>query len=615
MKKIFVLYSILILSFFSAFGQENALYVEVEQAKEASTYFENVVLKKVSADVEALKNFINPDEVSFFENNSFNSRNNETKAISLSIPFKNKDLVLELIEVPEYFYDYEIITSDWEIFAANKDIKHFRGVVKDDKQSLVAITFYEDEIMGLVATNEGNFNIVKNKQSGKHLFYNDKNLKEKMDWVCGTEDDLSVTYDREILFEQQSDLNNSRTTKSSVINKFVRFFVETEYDIYQDKGSVSSVEAYILGLFNQVAVIYQNENISTVVFFLYICTSNASYPYTGKNTTADLLDQFKKTRTSIIGDLGMLLTFRNIGGGRAVLDGLCSSSTKNKLGVVGLNKIYNILPVPTYSWNVSLVAHELGHLFGSQHTHACVWNGNKTAIDGCCAVEGTCSRPPKPVGGGTIMSYCDLDGGPGINFNLGFGSQPGNLIRNKVSNANCLFACKQTFSNETYSSGTYNILGCAIEISNSTVSSNATLKVFGRESVVIKPGFKANAGSNVKIGAGAQPQWSTPFSSLKNLTYNDENEFLEELTVKSPGIAGIDFFIYPNPNDGNFIVKITGELQPYTLEIFNNLGELLGFVNSNDETLNINRTDLSAGIYFAKLTMNGKIALKKIVVQ
>ena len=138
-EKILVLFFNLVV--LSVFGQENVLYREILQAKEVNTYFENVVLTRASADVETLQNFINPDEVSFFENSSFNSRNNETKAVNLSIPFKNRSIVLELVEAPDYFYDYEIITSEWERFAANKDIKHFRGVVKDNEHSLAAITF------------------------------------------------------------------------------------------------------------------------------------------------------------------------------------------------------------------------------------------------------------------------------------------------------------------------------------------------------------------------------------------------------------------------------------------------------------------------------------------
>jgi len=40
------------------------------------------------------------------------------------------------------------------------------------------------------------------------------------------------------------------------------------------------------------------------------------------------------------------------------------------------------------------------------------------------------------------MSYCHLSTGNGIDFNLGFGEQPGDLIRSRVYNANCLGPCE-----------------------------------------------------------------------------------------------------------------------------------------------------------------------------
>ena len=96
-----------------------------------------------------------------------------------------------------------------------------------------------------------------------------------------------------------------------------------------------------------------------------------------------------------------------------------------------------------------VVTHEQGHLMGSRHTHACVWNGNNTAIDNCgpsqgYGYEGSCSGAPTPTNGGTIMSYCHLVGGVGINFNNGFGSQPAAVIINKYNAASCLTACGTT---------------------------------------------------------------------------------------------------------------------------------------------------------------------------
>jgi hypothetical protein len=495
MRILLLVFSILYLAVFSAFGEENVLYFEIQQAKKSNVRFENAVLKKASANVAALSRFINPNEVYFFEKISLDTNNNNSKAMNLVMPLKNKNMVLELVEVPESFYDYEVITSDGKKYIANRDIKHYRGIVKDDTNSLAAITFYKNEIMGLVVNNDGKFNLVKDKQSGKHLLYNDQNLKEKSYPTCNTVDDLSFSYEPEVLSRQRSKLTEETIIQSRMINKDVRFYVETEYDIYQNLGGVSSVEIFISGLFNQVALLYQNEEILTMISCMYIWVSND--PYNG-TTSGSLLSEFQNTRTSIIGDLGMLLTFRNsINGGKqgqaAGFNGLCNSSNAQKLSVSMLYEHCNI--VSDFSWSIYVVAHEFGHLLGSRHTHACVWNGNNTAIDGCRTPEGNCSQPAIPSNGGTMMSYCHLQS-VGIKFNLGFGPQPGNVIRNSVTNASCLQNCApMNFVNQTVNSGLI-INSCSdLNVQNVTVTPTGTLNLRAGGTITINPPFEAQAGS------------------------------------------------------------------------------------------------------------------------
>ncbi|MCH7414895.1 zinc-dependent metalloprotease [Belliella sp. R4-6] len=226
------------------------------------------------------------------------------------------------------------------------------------------------------------------------------------------------------------------------------FYFETEHDIFQTRGSVASVESFVAAVFNQVATLYQNENIETSISEIFVWTTVD--PYTSNNLGI-LLQQFQTNRTIFNGDLGQLLTFRtDVGGGIAALemDGICNPDISERLSVAMLHNNYET--VPTYSWTVHIVAHEFGHLFGSRHTHACVWNGNNTAIDGCWGCMENpdpngggcqnCPNPGVPSGGGTIMSYCHLQS-VGVNFNLGFGLQPGNVIRNSVANADCLCEC------------------------------------------------------------------------------------------------------------------------------------------------------------------------------
>jgi hypothetical protein len=443
-----ILFSLFVLSVFTASGQENVLHYEIQRTKELNVDFKDISssFKEVSKDKSMLEKFIDPHEVSFFEYVPQKVKANDSdRAISLVLPVNNKKTVLELLEVPGSFYDYEVATSDGKKYSANKAIKHYRGVVNGVPNSLAAITFYENEIIGLIATDEGNFNIAKDKQSGKHLLYNDKNLREKPVFECGTIDDYSTSYDPEILLQQHDITQQYAVTQNVVpVSKMVKFYFETEYDIFQNKGSISAVEAYITALFNQVAVLYQNENILTYISQINIWTSTDPYTATDPET---LLVQFRNNRTSFNGDLGQLLTFRNINGGwSAGFSGLCNNDNTLKLSVAMIYSTYD--NVPTYSWSVEVITHEFGHLLGSRHTHACVWNGNNTAIDGCWATEPTttggiaCPNPGYPTNGnkGTIMSYCHLDGRPGINFNLGFGQQPGNVIRNSVANASCLQA-------------------------------------------------------------------------------------------------------------------------------------------------------------------------------
>ncbi|MBL0100266.1 MAG: hypothetical protein IPP49_09630 [Saprospiraceae bacterium] len=115
-------------------------------------------------------------------------------------------------------------------------------------------------------------------------------------------------------------------------------------------------------------------------------------PYSSTSSIG-MLNAFTAYRQGFNGDLAQLLSFQ-ASGGVAYVDGICRSNPDYSMGYAGIGSTYQ--NVPTYSWTVEVCAHEFGHLFGSQHTHACVWNGNNTAIDGCYAPEGSCSNQDCP---------------------------------------------------------------------------------------------------------------------------------------------------------------------------------------------------------------------------
>ena len=201
--------------------------------------------------------------------------------------------------------------------------------------------------------------------------------------------------------------------------------IEVGYDIYVDKGQ--NTLAWTTDVLDQVALIYEAEGI-TINWSIHIWESQD--PYQGSNTQ-ELLFSFRENHLPYTEDVAQLLKYTS-SGGIAWVDVQCNDNFG--FAYSALNSTYN--QYPNYSWTVMVIAHELGHNLGSPHTHACAWNGNNTAIDGCAGfTEGNCGNPGSPSGGGTVMSYCHFT--TGIDFNQGFHPQTVNLIKNRIAQASC----------------------------------------------------------------------------------------------------------------------------------------------------------------------------------
>lgn len=353
--------------------------------------------------------------------------------LSMELPTEGEDrILLQLVKIDRHIPT--VIESATNAPVTVESAVHYQGIIAGDPESVVAFSVLEDEVVGLVSSAAIGGNWVLGRQpEGRnadgeedYVFYQDKEVFQDQDFSCSTPDS-GEGYLREELEELAAG--------SRDLTDCVQIYFEVNYDIYQDKGSMQATVQYVEALFNQVATLYANEQINLTISEVYVWNTPSPYSST---SSGQMLTDFQNQRTSFNGDLAQLLSYQ-ASGGIAVVNGLCHPYTIARMSYAGIGSSFS--EVPAYSWSVMVVSHELGHLLGSQHTHACVWNGNSTAIDGCPGyTEGSCGNPGIPSVGGTIMSYCHLSQ-VGIDLSRGFGVQPGNLIRNRVSAANCLSAC------------------------------------------------------------------------------------------------------------------------------------------------------------------------------
>ncbi|MBK9014111.1 MAG: T9SS type A sorting domain-containing protein [Saprospiraceae bacterium] len=432
MKNISLLICLFVLPFLGH-SQSNALAQKVQEAKAQKSVFTNPNLFQFAGLAKSASQFddlVAEGKLLTLDLGRLKSLyQSGPESLELELPNGDqKPLKLELVRHQLLTEDFTLVTStsngqpvDYEPGV------YYRGIVQGNENSIAAISIFEDEIIGVVSTSkEGNMVLGRTDgtaKSANYIFYKEDDLLLENNFECGAGE------------EPVSEGKDSPNTGNEKVAKCVRAYLEAEYNLVTEKGGATQATNFLTGLFNAVAAAYQAEAITTYISQIFTWTT--ADPYATSSTSA-ALTSFRNYRPTYNGDVPHLVSRgAPTGGGIAWVDALCTSYA---YAYSYINSTYN--QFPTYSWSVEVLTHEMGHNLGSPHTHACAWNGNNTAIDGCGPAVGAnegCNAPLPAQG--TIMSYCHLVNGVGINFNLGFGPQPGDKIRTEVTSATCLTTC------------------------------------------------------------------------------------------------------------------------------------------------------------------------------
>lgn len=400
-------------------------------------------------------------KASFFTINSVklgNFMNDKHRGIRLSIPDgAGSSYEIDLARYDFFSRSFKVqeVANKVPVDYAYTPGLYYRGVVNGIPGSVAAFSFFNNEVYGVFSLpGIGNFTIVPNTlitgENNKHyILYNDADIVDMSKAPkCGSE----------LLEGCKENIPNTSATagKGTFDNcKDVEVFILADYDTYLSRSSsTTNVVNYLTSIFNVLSTLYRNEAIYTSIKQINVNTTTDVYQtITGSGiTSSDYLDAFGNDITTNFNgaDLAHLVstTSSNLGG-VAWLDVLCYSPFYYSpygtyIGGYAFSNIYGsqtISSFPTYTWNVEVMTHEMGHNLGSPHTHNCsAWTGGP--IDWCAPtynsayIEGTCTTGPLPTSG-TIMSYCHLLSTVGIDFANGFGVQPGNLIRSNIASASC----------------------------------------------------------------------------------------------------------------------------------------------------------------------------------
>lgn len=367
--------------------------------------------------------------------------------IELRIPVTNRrNFNLELTKIDILTSDFALTTSDGQKRTKEElPAVFYRGIVKGDSNSTATLSLFENEVKILITDYHGNYVIAPaTETTEKYILYNDKNLLAQNTFECGSDNS-------HLEFESYSP-NEGNSNRENTVS-VVEIYVECDYAMYEAHNSnLTSVQNFVAALFNEVATLYANENITIRLSETHVWTE--ADPYIAYNSTIGVLEAFGEERKNEYnGRLAHLISTRPMNGGVAWLNMLCNSyipfysdwngdgeAELHHAGPYGFTSKMSttVEAVPTYSWNVNAFAHEIGHNFGSYHTQKCVWGeGSNEALDDCYSTEGSCTQGPTPENGGTVMSYCHLDPS-GVNLNNGFGTEPGDLIRIRYETADCL---------------------------------------------------------------------------------------------------------------------------------------------------------------------------------
>ncbi|MFM8437381.1 MAG: M12 family metallo-peptidase, partial [Candidatus Kapaibacterium sp.] len=361
------------------------------------------------------------------------------------VPLPGDEAVtLELVSAPSVVDATTVFltqTRDGEVRTTAPRVRCMRGVITGDPGSSV---FLSTSAVGLLATIT--------KSDGRRWFL----ASERTDAgsvVVVQENDLYADWKR-VLGCAAPDLPRdfARTHPPRILSNDlleVELALETDSEFFTAAGSdLEKAQAYAIAMMSLVSDIYEKEiKVRVHVPWFKCWTASPRDPYAAAGNPFTLRDKaipyWQANRSDVKRDLYHMITSVSYGGGGfGYLSQLCQSPYGMASSSVQVQHTY---PTYAFTYDVYIVAHELGHNFNAQHSHSCYFGYPldtcvvDDAIAGGCLPAGTKTKPNP----GSIMSYCGgPNGAAGLGYQMRMTFLPQNiaLMRQSAESAACITA-------------------------------------------------------------------------------------------------------------------------------------------------------------------------------
>lgn len=341
---------------------------------------------------------------------------NSPGEIVLELPGIDRMVTARIKRNNDFTPSYSIRTNDASRISFEQP-SCYTGTLDGVRHSTVMVLSRENYFYAVVFTDTQTYIIVKSTTSDIYALQ-ELTMSDLMAMSCGVKDNMSASKGD---FDELSDDDVEPGTKL----KCAGVYFELGYNVYTAfQNNDANILNYMNQMFGVVSVLFAREGVPMKISEIFIWHSQD--PYSGHYL--DVLSLFTQNTPAVNGQFGHLMKLAGpVTGGILGVAWLgsgqlyCSNTVQR--GYSNLN-VETINQFPMFTPTVKVVAHELGHNFGSNHTHYCYWPHGPFEV--CAAVEPSpCSNPiqPYPAAGASIMSYCSA------NFTNGFSQYPGNVLR------------------------------------------------------------------------------------------------------------------------------------------------------------------------------------------